>query len=360
MRRSSSSNRIALPLTLLLLAAAAAAAAVLVVRGAGAPGLVADEAGLMSPTERDRLAEYHAYLLTDHDIDYRVVTGRDLGEIDAFAVQRFEAFAETGRSASGRGLLLVVDATQNLVRLEVSYALEGVFPDAFVAYIEQRQMTPFFARDRVADGILAATELIVTRAQHAAAQAGFESEAWALGSGGAGATTTARLGAGAAPASPTPENAGHGERAAGGASAGRTPRETLAAYFTAMDARNDDPDLALYTPATRRMLRGWVMTPAQMDNVVRSYRACHAEAPRLGPEGRRAVIRYPIAERACAPWFFEKIDDAWHLDLTMMQTAIRFGRSNAWHFDLSVRHPYAYAFDDWTFDSHGFPRRRRP
>lgn len=325
----------------------------LAVHATGRAELVVDEAGLMSPAERARLAEYHDYLLKDHDIDYRVETGRDLGDINVAAVRRFERFAEAGRSDRGRGLLLLVDAAQDLVRLEVSYALEGVFPDAFVAYIEQRQMTPFFARDRVADGILAATELIVTRAQRAAAAAGFEGEAWTFGSGGAGATAAARLGAGVEPVAPR-DNRG----AMPGA--GRTPRETLAAYFAAMDARNGDPDLEIYTPATRDMLRGWTMTPAQMDNVVRSYRACHGGAPRVGPQGRRAVIRYPIAERACAPWFFEKIDGVWHLDLTMMQRAIRFGRSNAWRFDPGIEHPYDFAFADWIFDAHGFPRKRRP
>ncbi len=71
------------------------------------------------------------------------------------------------------------------------------------------------------------------------------------------------------------------------------------------------------------------------------------------------MIRYPIKERACAPWFFRKIDGAWALDLTMMQRAIRFGRSNAWRFDFDVSHPYEYAFADWKFDRHGFPRKRR-
>jgi len=350
MRRSSSSNRLTLWLAAALLAGLAIGFAV---HAAGRADLVVDDAGLMSPVERDRLAEYHDYLLKDHDIDYRVETGRDLGDINTFAVRRFEDFAETGRSERGRGLLLVVDAKQNLVRLEVSYALEGVFPDAFVAYIEQRQMTYFFGRDRVADGILAATELIITRAQRAAEATGFEGEVWTFGSGGAGATTSARLGTGAEPVEPRNDGGNH-------AAASPTPQETLAAYFAAMGARDGDPDLALYTPATREMLRDWVMTPAQMDNVVRSYGACHAEAPRLGPQGRHAVIRYPIAERACAPWFFEKIDGAWHLDLTMMQKAIRFGRSNAWRLDSAARHPYAFAFDDWSFDAHGFPQRRRP
>jgi uncharacterized membrane protein YgcG len=71
--------------------------------------------------------------------------------------------AATSHSGTCRGLLLVIDADQ--VRLEVGYTLEGVLPDAFAAYVEHRQMVPFFERGRVADGILSTTELIVTRAQ---------------------------------------------------------------------------------------------------------------------------------------------------------------------------------------------------
>ncbi len=191
------SRSISLPIAALLLALAGAFW--LLGRDPEA-GLVEDGAGLMTQAQRAFVAEYHDTLLRDHDIDYRVVTARGLGDINRAAVARFEDLAGTSRSRTGRGLLLVVDAEADLVRLEVGYALEGVFPDAFVAYVERRQMVPFFERARVADGILATTELIVTRAQRAAAQAGlgagFEGETWIAGSGGAGATAPARLGAG--------------------------------------------------------------------------------------------------------------------------------------------------------------------
>jgi uncharacterized protein len=171
------------------------------------------------------------------------------------------------------------------------------------------------------------------------------------GSGGGGATVRARLGAG--------PDEGQAPADAGTYPAGRTPAETVASYFHAMQARNANPDLDLYTPATRAMLQDWVITPAQMDNIVRSYRRCHPQAPRFGPAADLAVIRYPIAERACAPWFLRRIEGAWRLDMTMMQRAIRFGRSNAWRFDPGVNHVYQFAFEDWRFDGNGFPIRQR-
>ena len=147
---------------------------------------VEDGAGLLTEAERGSVADYHNKLLAGHDIDYRIVTARGLGDINQAAVARFETLAGNLRSGTGRGLLLMIDADQDLVRLEMSHALEGSFPDAFVAYVEQRQMAPFFERGRVAEGILATTESIVTRARNAAANAGLESEPWVPGSGGAG------------------------------------------------------------------------------------------------------------------------------------------------------------------------------
>lgn len=310
--------------------------------------LVQDDAGMMSAAQRTKLSEHHRLLRKDHDIDYRVVTHNRTGDINRYAVERFERLAVGKSSRTARGLLLVIDPAQSLVRLEVGYSLEGVFPDAFVAYIEKRQMVPFFRAGRVADGILATTELIVTRAQRAKAKAGFETEAWFIGSGGGGAT--ARVDE----ANGRPEKT-HDPKV--NIAPGRTPAETLTSYFKAMQARNASSDLDLYTPATRRMLERWVMTPAQMDNVLRTYRHCRPEPTRT--DGDRAVIRYPIRQRTCAPFFFERIDGAWALDLTMMQRVVRFGRDNAWRFDRRADHPYAFAFRDWRFDRNGFPKSQR-
>ena len=57
-----------------------------------------------------------------------------------------------------------------------------------------------------------------------------------------------------------------------------------------------------------------MVTAAQMDNLVKTYRGCQPP-PRLAPDGARAVIRYPPAERRCAPLFFERRGSAWTLDL---------------------------------------------
>lgn len=262
----------------------------------GRPELVEDRAGLLEEAQRRHLAEYHALLAADHAIDYRVVTGRELGDLDRFAV----------------------------------------------AYVEARQMTEFFAAGRVADGILASTELIVAQAQ----QAEGERLPAIAGSGGAGARLPARLDAGRVAPSD--------DRVA--VEVGAAPREVLAAYHRAMAARNDSPKLEIYSRATRDMLADWVVTPAQMDNMARSLANCPVARELTDDTGRRAVLRAPLAERGCPPYFLVREADAWRLDLVAMRRSVRFGRDNSWRLEAEALGPYRFGFAGLVFDSRGYPR----
>ncbi len=330
---------------------------------------VEDQAALLTTAQRQAIEDYHQHLLSEFDIDYRVVTRRELPDINRAAVALFRAFGRESRSRSGRGLLLLIDPSSDRVRLEVGYALEGTYPDAFVDYLQRRQMVPFFEHGRVADGIVATTELIVTRAQQAGDELTSPGAAWETSSGGAGAVNDARLDAGPADAARSVPGESAGDRGSQAAAAhaapsgnvdpGGAPDETLNAYLRAMAAHDSRPGLQIYTPATRAMLESWLVTPAQMDNLVRTYRSCRPEPAIFAPDGRRSVIRYPRASRGCAPFFFELGEHGWQLDLTMMQRALRFNAGNAWHFRPGVVHPYQFAFQDWDFDRNGFPRPAR-
>ena len=307
---------------------------------------VLDGAALLSEAERRSIASYHDRLLADHAIDYRVVTARTDGDVDRAAHEAFAALGAGARSASGRGLLLLIDPGADRVRLEVAAGLEGVFTDAFVAYLEQRQMVPFFRTERVADGVLATTELIVARAREAAAGAVFDPATAGSFSLGGGASTAARLGAG-----PDRTWARDGSQVA----PETTPAAAVAAYLAAMAARNGRPDLALYSAESRAMLGSWTMTPAQMDSVVRTYRACGAGEVRYGGSGDLAVVRYAPDARQCAPWFLRREGGRWTLDLAATQRVIRFNHRNQWRMPDPDGHVYAFAFADWRFDRHGFP-----
>lgn len=299
----------------------------------------------MTPEQGDSVAAYHARLLAEHDIDYRVLTAA-APDIDRFSHDAFAELGVGGESASGRGLLLVIDPGTDRLRLEVSATLEGVFTDAFVAYLQQRQMVPFFEVGRVADGILATTELIFARAQEAEAGRAFDPRLGEGFSAGGGAATAARIGAGGVRARVARE-----EDLAPQA----TPEATVAAYLDAMARRNSRSDLGIYSDDTQAMLRSWTMTPAQMDNVAHSYRKCRGAETRYSDGGDLAVIRYAAANRQCAPWFLRRQDARWALDLMASQEAVRFNHRNQWRFADPDHHTFAFAFADWRFDRQGFP-----
>jgi uncharacterized protein len=141
---------------------------------------VMDWAELLGPRERSAIADYRDRLRQNYDIDYRLVTAPSAGDANWASQEAFAALGVGERSGSGRGLLLVIDPSADRVRLEVAAALEGVFSDSFVAYLEHHQMAPFFRQDRIAAGILAATELIVARAEEAAAGEAFDPRAAAI------------------------------------------------------------------------------------------------------------------------------------------------------------------------------------
>ena len=323
----------------------ASAGLLLLSTACGKPELVEDEANLLTEPERDRIAEFHGLLAEDYGIDYRVATVRDPGDIERAAVEHFAKLGIGGEGNGGRGLLLLVDPGGKRVRLEVGHALEGSFTDAFVTYVENRQMVPFFAAGRVADGILGTTELIVQRARNARASGELVAGDGAALSAGGGATA-------AITSDQSGLKTGGGDRR----SAGATPEATLAAYFELMRERDPATDHGLYTPQTQAMLRRWVMTPAQMDTILRAYRRCEAQPARVDSSGRLAVIRYRIEDRECSPWFFAKSAGGWQLDLIAMQQAIRFGRGNEWHLAPGADQTYAFAFSDWRFDAQGFPQ----
>ena len=308
-----------------------------------------DEQGYLSPPASEQLNTQNHYLLEDHDIDYRLVIQSADGDINQRARRLFQDSGAGQRSEAGRGLLLLLDPQQDEVRLEVSTALEGVYTDAFVSYLERQQMVPFFRHNRVADGIAATTELIIERARQAKANQAFQTPTQPAFSAGGGARVPAQIGAA------TQKTSGEHDNVATAA----TPEQAVQRYLAAMAAHNDRANLSIYTHNTRDMLADWVVTPAQMDNLANSYRQCGPAETLLGPSrsGPLAVIRYPIEQRQCSPWLLRIEEQQWRLDLASQQSLIRFGRNNQWHLDRKQRNPWFFGFMDWQFDRNGFPIR---
>ncbi|MBA4741127.1 MAG: TPM domain-containing protein [Azoarcus sp.] len=313
--------------------------------------LVCDESKIFSTEQSDTLKAYHGALLQRYDIDYRVTVREHPGEDIALATAAaFRDGAVGSRSSTRKGFLLVIDPAAQMVRLEVSAGLDAVYTDAFVAYLQHRQMAPFFQENRVADGILATTEMIVTRAQDARKGQAFVPpeqlpENLAIG---AGAQSAIRIGGGYE----RPQNGSDMP----GPSAAASPLETVARYHEALREGNAAPDLPIYSRASRELRGSWTVTPAQMKNELRAYSTCTLDrVVELEEDQPLAVVRYGVTQRQCAPYFLVYEDDAWRLDFVTMMQSLRFNIDNFWRMEPGAPSPYAKAFSDWRFDDKGFP-----
>tara|TARA_R110002124_G_scaffold129483_1_gene290913 strand:- start:212186 stop:213229 length:1044 start_codon:yes stop_codon:yes gene_type:complete len=315
---------------------------------------VYDSAKILTPQQIDSLTQYHAKLLEAYDIDYRVTTLNLLQEIDINLVshQLFVDRKVGEFSQSGRGILLVVDAKGHKLRLEISAALSPVYTDAFLSYIEHRQMIPFFKAGRVSDGILATSEMMFTRAQEATQRKAFMPPRESI-SIGAGATNDAEIGSGYVADYKAREGVGYSK-------ASNSPEGVMGLYMASLEARDASPYKRFFTLETQLMMSKWTVTAAQMDNEARNIKQCLPG--RTFINGDFAVIRFAITNRQCVPYFFHTQNGRWALDLTMMQKAIRFNHENAWHFDEAYPYlngPYSFAFADLIFDRNGYPFERK-
>lgn len=321
---------------------------------------ITDNADIFSQDDINNVSSYHSMMLDKYDIDYRVLTTKKKVDIDIYAHKTFTAESIGSRSKTLRGLLLVIDVAGDEVRLEVSGNLESVFTDAFVGYIEKRQMIQFFRLGRVGDGIFATSELLRIRAEEAKQGEDFDPTRL-KGSIGGGARTKARI------------NAGRDNTFAEGqpdVAAADTPEETLNRLFSSSQYRNGRNDLDIFTPETREYMAGMVRTPAQMDNTAKRYKKCEVDRVVYSEDGQRAVLLHDLTNRSCDPFTFDKgLDNKWRLNLKAIGTGLGHTYGNVWYLHYgrqkeSGLHNYYFGFRDYYFWRHdeerfrhqGFPR----
>jgi len=311
-----------------------------------------DNLGIFTEQEQLSLTQYHQKLLEGYDIDYRILTDKVDGDLGLYANAAFRQLKVGESSKAGKGLLLVLDPNQNQVRLEVSTALEHVYTDSFIAYLQNRQMVPFFASGQVANGILATTEMVFTRAQEAAQNKDFMPPNKASSAGG-GAQTEANIGAGE---SGLPKY--QSQKTIIGDTDGLTPTQVVEAYHQAMQNRDASADLPIYSKESQQLIKQWAMTPAQMDNVAKTFAKCRIDEALILLD--LAAVRYDVKQRQCSPYFLLYEDGAWRLDLAAMFSVIQFNHNNYWHLKPKTHNPYGFAFGGWTFDKNRYPHMANP
>ncbi len=318
---------------------------------------VLDRADLIHDESRDRMNQTLGALLRETDIEIFMVSMPSLeGQaIGRFTEELFEDWEVGDRTRADRGVLLVVAAEEERVRLAVSYELESIFTDTFISFIEHEQLVPYFEGKMVGEGIEATVELLARRAYEkirGQAYDPLESRPEVAGyrTGGAGVETEVDLDGG-----PSVEVAPVDASLEDYLGPQPTPAEAWERFLEVNRRRIKDASLGLYDEATRAHLRTRPYTDAAQQHVVDLY---DDRSPIVREEGDRAVIFFPEdPDRLLAPWFFRRGADGWQLDGAVLLQVISYNHRNQWRFK-SLDHSYMFAFHDYRFDRHGFATRQ--
>ena len=122
------------------------------------------------PSHKTRIFDYANLIKYKNSLDSHLETLFKLGNIDMVVVtfenlqgNDIDETAEEllsnwriGENTNGlKGILFLLSVEEELVRFEIGYDLEWIYPDSFVGYIERDQMAPFFNAGRVQDALSA-------------------------------------------------------------------------------------------------------------------------------------------------------------------------------------------------------------
>jgi len=316
--------------------------------------MIVDNADILAKDKRlmKMYKLYNKNLLKEFDIDFRVATTKSKADINIFANQMFAKLQKDTKSSSGKALLLVINPQQDRVRLEVSMALEGIYTDAFVSYIERKGFVPYFRDNKILDGVYMALELVRDRAYEAKQHKEFV-PAMKSRSIGAGAKTKAFI-------NTQDKNAKSGKSVP--SSQTDTPKDILNKYIASLKAHNKNPNLEIYTNSTKKFFAKHTVTDINQNNEVKFLKNCmNTKETLYSDDGVHAVmLNDPEEQRTCTPHFFKKEQGIWRLDIATMAQILRFNGPMQWHFDMQKRLQgeamyYAFAFQNIRFNFNGFP-----
>lgn len=248
-----------------------------------------------------------------------------------------------GAQHEGRGLLLLLVDEPKQVKLEVGYALEDVFTDAFSGYVEDLQLGPYFRAGDVGTGLIATVEMLEERAQikdqgaytpDTIAQADGE-----LLAGGAGARRDLTRYAQAAPSAST---SGPGRGA-------RSPEQAWEIMLAKWAGEGADIDVDVYTEMTRLAMGDPDKPDPRTLKWLDHWRNADYQVLR---DGDHAVIWFGDVDGwENSPFLFCNTGDGWKFDIVWQRRLVVMAESPKWQV---MQGPYPYvALMDGAWQSTG-------
>ena len=132
-------------------------------------------------------------------------------------------------------------------------------------------------------------------------------------------------------------------------------------HIQKLKTHNKNPNLDIYSDATKAFYRTWTVTDINQNNEYRFINQCNkGREVRYSPDRQYAVaMNHPVKKRSCSPYFFKKVHGKWTLDISTMSKVLRFNASMQWHFDMDkkfeIMSSYEFAFVGLYYGKNGYP-----
>jgi hypothetical protein len=236
-----------------------------------------------------------------------------------------------GEEQEGRGLLLLLVDETKQVKLEVGYALEDVFTDAFSGYVEDLQLGPYYRAGDVGTGLIAVMEMLEERAQ-IKDQGAYTPDTIAradaaLLAGGAGAKRDL-------PRYASDESLEEAMTSGRGA---RSPEEAWQIMLTKWAGKGADIDVDVYTEMTRLAMGDADKPDPRTLKWLDDWRNADYQVLR---EGDHAVIWFGVKDGwENSPFLFCNTGEGWKFDIVWQRRLVVMAENPKWQV---MQGPYPY------------------
>jgi len=310
------------------------------------PGPVADAAGVLSHFGHI-LATQARTFDEDLGVDVHVASlAAPASPVETLAPEVFELRAIGARAPTG-GLLVLLNPARREARIEVSYALEAVLPDALVGRIAHDQLAPYAASEMAGMAVMDALHFLKDfltqqavdgRLQLADAYRARPSfvERMRFLSGGGGSSAHV-------PSAEELARRDFKERTPDDRRESYAPAaEPLASAEALLRAYRDlagDPGLELFTEGSRCMRRGYPVAP--YEELERARRLEASRPWRVAVQGDYAVVGSDRPAPGFVPVLLQRTGGLWRVDLVETWKNLHFDRDGNYRVDNSS-HPYGF------------------
>jgi uncharacterized membrane protein YgcG len=249
--------------------------------------VITDEGGMPILDQDGRTEKYLRLMGEQAGVDLRLLftASPPQHDLEGYSLRRAREL-HLGATTGGRGLLFVYDTRGKRLRIEVTPALEGVFPDAFLGYLMRENTQGFFAADNPGLALRTTLRILHLRLRRATTRFSQREGMEVFIRGPATADDSARLAPGLA------------------------VEQSFASYLLWLGSDRFITGLPLFTIGSRRILRTLPVTRGYFD----FWRMTYWGRPHRAVERGDLAMVYFTTDPIPNPVFFRRVDGLWRYD----------------------------------------------